>query len=171
MPWADYECPGCPGLIRNHRFAMALGAAAGAPICEVCEIYMVPIPAINIDVKTDGGTGKGFQKFEVSRLVPTREGPRQVTEIIDSTHKLRAIERDSEQRYRDGEGEPLRFRAYAQGHSNMDVGSFGTEGRIGDRAYDSGHQPQGSKKVTTKRHGKRKPKITVAKGAGASPLG
>jgi len=112
-----------------------------------------------------------FQRFTVHRQVPTKAGLVHVEETIDSVHKLRGIERDSEQRYTDGEGEPLRFRAWNQDRSNRDVGSFGTEGTIGGRAYDSGKQPQGSTKVATKRHGTRKPKITVAKGAGASPLG
>ena len=84
--------------------------------------------------------------------------------------ELRQIERDSEQRYRNGEGEPLRFRGYANNRSNLDQGSFGTAGQIGERTYDSGTPLQKSGKVSITRHGTEKPRVTVARGAGASPL-
>lgn len=169
MPWADYECPGCPGLIRNHRFSAALGAKASAPLCPVCEIYMEPIPAIGrMDV--GGVKGASFQAFEISRLVPSRHGMVEQTERIDSVHKLRAVERDSEQRYRDGEGEPVRFRAWNQDRSNLSVSSFGTSGRIGDQTYDAGQTPTKKPNITTKRHGSKKPDVKVARGAGKSPL-
>lgn len=178
MPWADYRCPECGHIERDHAYRMAVGAAASAPYCSAvmdedstCGVRMVVIPMAAFDLKTDGGGDRGFQKFEISRLVPTTEGPVQVTETIDSLHKLRQIEKDSEQRYRDGEGEPLRFRAYGQDRSNTDVGLFGREGTIGDRTYDSGKAPGGSDKIGVKRHGQKKPKVSVAKGAGASPLG
>lgn len=157
--------PRCPRTV-----PFGLGEVDGLCCSGVMET--APRPGdFAFDLKTDGEGGKGFQKFEVHRLVPTKDGLQQVSEIVDSVHKARAIERDSEQRYRDGEGEPLRFRAYNQDRSNTDVGLFGREGKIGDRVYDSGRTPQKSKKVGTKRHGQKKPKIAVAKGAGASPLG
>jgi hypothetical protein len=120
---------------------------------------------MHTDLKTDGEGGKGFQKFTVHRLGPDGQ---QHEETIDSLHTLRAIEKDSEQRYRDGEGEPLRFRGYAQDASNMDVSAFGSAGTIGDRTYDSGSAPQ--KKMPVTRHGATKPKVKVARHGGASPL-
>lgn len=171
MARADFRCPSC-GYTEEHVFACAAGASSVVAVCPTCDqVRLQWVPMARFDLKTDGDGDRGFQKFEVSRLVPTREGPQQVTETVDSLHKLRQIEKDSEQRYRDGEGEPLRFRGYAQNRSNVDVGLFGKEGKIGDRVYDSGRTPQKSKKVGTKRHGQKKPKIAVAKGAGASPLG
>jgi hypothetical protein len=150
--------PSCPVLIY-----FGLGDADGMLCGGVMEI--APRPGdFAIDAK------EPFQRFTVHRQVPTSGGLMQVEETIDSVHTLRRIEQDSEQRYRNGEGEPLRFRMWNQDRTNKDVGSFGTAGRIGDRAYDSGRTPQGSKKVGTKRHGPRKPKIAVAKGAGGSPL-
>ena len=90
---------------------------------------------------------------------------------IDSLHTLRRVERESEQRYRNGEGEPLRFRMWNQDRTNKDVGSFGTAGRIGDQVYDSGSPPPAKpKKVDIRRHGQKKPKIRVARHAGQSPL-
>jgi hypothetical protein len=171
MPRADYQCPGCPGVIHTCTFDSRVGAIASAPICPVCEIFMEWIPAANFDLKSDGeGDTGGFQKFTVHRQVPTREGLVQREEVIDSVHKLRQIEKDSEQRYRDGEGEPLRFRGYAQDASNRDVPSFGTEGTIGDRTYDSGATPTKSKKIQLTRHGQQKPTIPLARGGGVSPL-
>lgn len=168
MPWADYECPGCPGIIQNHPFSAELGARASAPWCRICEIQMVPIAAINLSLGRDSGSSEGFQKFEVYRQVPTREGLTQVRELVDTPRKARQIERDSEQRYKDHEGEPLRFRALHQSRSNMDQNSFGESGKIGGREYSSGSQP--TKKMPVTRHGTQKPKVKLAKGGGASPL-
>lgn len=125
MARADYRCPGC-GQVFEHTYPMSVGAIASAPYHEPCECYMEWIPAARFDLKTDGeGDKGGFQKFTVHRQVPTRDGLVQVEETIDSLHKLRQIEKDSEQRYRDGEGEPLRFRAYSNEPTNKDVGLFG----------------------------------------------
>jgi len=117
-----------------------------------------------MDARSDGGTGKGFQKFSVD--VDGRPVE------IDSLHKLRTIERESEQRYRNGEGEPLRFRAWTQEASNMDVGAFGTAGKIGDQVYDSGTPHTKSEKVSVRRHGETKPKVPLGPGLrrATSPL-
>lgn len=168
MPWADYSCPGCPGIVQNHPFSSALGAKEGAPWCRICEIQMVPVAAINLSLGRDSGSRDGFQKFEVHRLMPTAKGLTQVVETVDTPRKAHQIERDSEQRYKDHEGEPLRFRALHQNRSNMDENSFGTSGTIGGRSYSSGTAP--SKPAPVTRHGTRKPKVSVAKGGGVSPL-
>lgn len=125
MARADYRCPGC-GTIIEHAFDMTVGAIQSAPYHQSCECYFEWIPFARFDLKSDGeGDKGGFQKFTVHRQVPTAEGLVQVEETIDSLHKLRQIEKDSEQRYRDGEGEPLRFRAYSNEPTNKDVGLFG----------------------------------------------
>lgn len=174
LPLADYTCPCSPGIVyEDIPFASALGAARSAPICQICECLMEVIPQANFDLKTDGEGGQGFQKFTVHRQVPTKDGLVQREEQIDSIHKLRQIEKDSEQRYRNGEGEPLRFRAYAQDRSNRDRSSFGASGTIGGRSYDSGIAPSGKQRAQlgVARHGTRKPKVQVARGAGESPVG
>lgn len=169
MPLADYRCPGCPGVVvRDHYFPMAAGASASAPLCPVCACYMDWIPQVGaIDAK------EPFQRFEVLRQVPTRDGLVQQRETIDSVHKLRQIEKDSEQRYANGEGEPLRFRVYNQNASNMDSNSFGESGTIGGRSYDSGQAPQKKQNLGVRRHGTKKPKIPAGPGvprSGSSPL-
>jgi len=181
MPRADYRCPICGHVEEDSCFSAAVGAHASAPECPAClqgaavpnnrhHARMEWIPAAGFDLKTDGQGGRGFQKFTVHRQVPTASGPVQVEETVDSLHRLRQIERDSEQRYRDGEGEPLRFRAYAQSGSNLDQNSFGASGQIGSRSYDSGQAPQKTAKISTRRHGERKPRIPVARGGGVTAL-
>lgn len=92
---------------------------------------------------------------------------------IDSLHTMRRVEQESEQRYRNGEGEPIRFRMWNQDASNKDANSFGEAGTIGEQAYASGQQPQKSGKIGVRRHGGDRPTIAVGAGVqqkGASPL-
>ena len=141
------------------------------PLCTTpgCSTRLEFAPQqMRTDLRTDGGTDASFQKFGVWRDVPTKDGRKQVYEEIDSLHKLRQVEKDSEQRYRNGEGEPLRFRMAAQNRSNKDVGLFGTEGQIGSQSYDSGRAP--TKPMAVTRHGTKKPKIKVAKHGGVTAL-
>lgn len=115
----------------EHEYPMRAGAVASAPYCTNLDhpngapVLMEWIPMARFDLKTDGEGDQGFQKFTVHRQVPTADGLVQVEETIDSLHKLRQIERESEQRFRDGEGEKLAFRAYSQDPTNTDVGLFG----------------------------------------------
>lgn len=166
MPQAHFRCPTCLTLtLLTYRMVDTEGD--WPPHCPRCAIRLERAPQpgdFTMDLRTDGAGSRGFQKFSIHRQVPTRTGLRQVEEQIDSLHALRKIEHDSEQRFKDGEGEPLRFRAYQQDGSNLDVNSFGTEGKIGDRAYDSGQQPVRSGKVDLRRHGQTKPKIPLGPG-------
>ena len=169
---AHFACPAC-GATPVVVYTLAdVGGPDWPPRCW-CDTPMEHAPQpgdFRIDLRTDGGGGRAFQKFEIHRQVPTKDGLVQVRETVDSLHTLHRIERDSEQRYRNGEGEPLRFRAAHQDRSNLDVNSFGTAGTIGGRAYDSGAPPAKSGKVSVTRHGTDKPKIPVAKGGGVTAL-
>jgi hypothetical protein len=64
--------------------------------------------------RMDAACGPGFEAFE------TYDGMNNLV-TVDSLKKLRDIERDSEQRYRDGEGQPLVWRRYSQDDTNKDV--------------------------------------------------
>ena len=170
MPLADYECPACGAIVRDRYFTSAEGAISAAPFCLADDCAgsqrMSWIPQAAFDLKTDGEGQKGFQKFTVHR-----QGPQgSIREEIDSLHKLRKVEADSEQRYRNGEGEPMRFRGYSQNRSNIQVGSFGSAGQIGERAYDSGQPLRKSGKVGVKRHGTEEPRVPVARGGGYTAL-
>lgn len=168
MPQQHYECPSCEQLWLMTYALADVGAPNWPPKCPDCYREMLLAPqTMRIDLKTDGEGGKGFQKFTVHRLGPDGQ---QHEETIDSLHKLRAIEHDSEQRYRDGEGEPLRFRGYAQNKSNIDVNAFGDAGKIGERTYDSGSQPVKKPNIDVRRHGSKKPKTKVARHGGVSAL-
>lgn len=114
------------------------------------------------DLRTDGAGGRSFQKFTISL------GGRDV--VIDSLHKAQAIERESEQRYRNGEGEPIRFRMLHQDRANKDVNTFGNAGQIGEQAYSNGQQPAKSGKIGIRRHGEDQPRVKVARHAGQSAL-
>jgi hypothetical protein len=122
-----------------------------------------------IDLRSDSGTGTK-QKFVVARQVPTREGLTQVTEEITSTRQIRQIEQDSERRYANGEGEPLRFRAFSQEKGQMGESAYGKEGSIGGRAYDSGKTPTPKKNITTRRHGQTAPDIETHRIGGTTAL-
>lgn len=119
MPNHDYRCAACRGILRDQYRSIAQGGKDTAPPCPRCGGLMTwVIPRLNTDLKTDGDGGKGFQKFHA------RDGHNQLVEI-DSLHKLRQVERESEQLARNGEGQVIRFRAYEQNHSNMSVNVFG----------------------------------------------
>lgn len=179
MPSNHFRCPLCGwfGLICYRAQEVDL-PECWPPPCPACARIRVdahhtlytpmvfsPQPGdFTMDARSDGGTGQGFQKFSVDVDGRAVE--------IDSLHKLRTVERDSEQRYRNGEGEPLRFRAFSQNASNRDVGSFEAAGKIGERAYDSGIPAPVKKpeKIGIRRHGTTTPKLRVARGGGQSPL-
>lgn len=166
MPSNYFACPAC-GTLELITYRLADTAQEDwPPACyaAACDgtMELAPQPG---DFTMDAGGVKGaaFRKFDVD------VDGRAVT--IDSLHTLRRIERESEQRYRNGEGEPLRFRMWNQDRSNRDVNAFGTAGRIGDQTYDSGTPAPRSAKVDIRRHGPRKPRISIAKHGGQSPLG
>lgn len=170
MALHDYGCAQCAfGLTDVFRTALQ-GARRDPPHCPHCHVPMQWIPQAGFDMKTDGEGRKGMQKFRVHRQIQTRDGLQHIEETIDSVHKLRQLEKDSEQRYRDGEGEPMRFRGYSQNASNNDVGAFGTSGVIGERAYDSGQPLKKSSKIGVARHGQDKPRVKVARGGGGTAL-
>lgn len=108
-----------------------------------------------LDLHTDGATNQSFQKFSVDV-----DGTRVE---VSSLHQLRRIERESEQRYRNGEGEALRFRLWNQDESNRDVNTFGSHGTLGDQSY--GAEPlKKSGKIGVRRHGEEKPTVELGPG-------
>lgn len=164
MPQNYFRCAIC-GVLELITYRLAdVGADDWPPLCQYCTVApqigimeIAPQPGdFTMDAKSDGGTGKGFQKF----LVDVDGTPTEV----DSLHKLRTIERESEQRYRNGEGAPLRFRMWNQEHSNREVNAFGDAGTIGDQVYNSGTPHTKSPKVSVRKHGETKPNIPLGPG-------
>ena len=76
---------------------------------------MTWMPKANFDLRTDGTS---FAKFTVY------DGQNNPVEV-DSLHTLRRIERESEQLARNGEGQHMTFRAYANDSTNLDVNTHG----------------------------------------------
>ena len=121
MPNHDFRCPACQTILRDQYRSVEQGGAAHPPRCPRCFVLMqwiIPRPRFDLRSDGEGCSGHTFQKFTV------RDGQNHPVEI-DSLHKLRQIERESEQQYRNGEGQPILFRGFAQDHSNMSTNLFG----------------------------------------------
>jgi hypothetical protein len=110
MALHDFFCGQCGQVLVDIHVPVAIGATAGAP--EHCGAKTTPIPAVG---SMDIGAVKtaGFHGFE------TTDG-RGNPVLVDSLHKLRQVERESEQAYRNGEGQPMVWRKWAQDGSNAD---------------------------------------------------
>ena len=109
MALHDFYCQTCGQVFVDVNVPIAIGAQAGAP--EHCGRPVAWMPQVG---RMDAGSGPGFTAFEA------RDGQNQPV-TIDSLHKLRQIEAQSEQQYRNGEGQPIVFRAWANDPSNKHV--------------------------------------------------
>jgi hypothetical protein len=107
MALHDFFCNVCGQLLVDVNIPIDLGAIRGAP--EHCGKPCIWIPQVG---RMDAY--EPFQEFEA------RDGQNQPV-LVDSLAKLRKIERESEQQYRNGEGQPLVWRRYSNDHSNRDV--------------------------------------------------
>lgn len=112
MPRNDFACPSC-GKVEEHTYPVV--ECAKRPICLSCFHLMEWLPP---HVRMDAY--EPFQEFTV------HHGGRPV--LVDSLSKLRAVERESEVMARNGEGQPLVWRAYSQDRSNNDVHTLATHG-------------------------------------------
>jgi hypothetical protein len=159
MPQNYYYCSGCGTTILLTYKAADVDSEDWPPLCDFpgCDgvLELRPQPG-DFAMDVGGVKGAAFKAFTVDvDGTPTQ---------VDSLHTLRRIERESEQRYRNGEGAPLRFRMWNQDKTNKDVGSFGTAGRIGDQVYDSGTPVPKSRKLGVTRHGQQKPRVPLGPG-------
>jgi len=107
MALHDFWCQVCGQVLVDVDVPMAIGATKGAPLH--CGRPTAWIPQVG---RMDAL--EPFQEFEV------RDGQNHLV-TIDSLAKLRKIERESEQQYRNGEGQPLVWRRYSNDDSNRDV--------------------------------------------------
>ena len=135
MPIHDYRCPFCDLVCRDvYRPLVTLDEPRvehgykvtqdfDRPICTRCTghglhviMHIIP-PRVTVDAL------EPCQEFDTT-VEDGRGGHR--IEHIDSLTKLRQVERESEQRHRNGEGRPLVWRDYSQDASNKDVHTLGT---------------------------------------------
>jgi hypothetical protein len=110
MPLFDYYCGVCGQLTPDVYRSVVVGAQANPP--QHCARAMVWIPQVGA-MDIGAVKGAGFHGFTTT---DARGNPVQ----IDSLHKLRQVERDAEQAARNGEGQPMVWRRYAQDGSNRD---------------------------------------------------
>jgi hypothetical protein len=106
----DYVCSVCATVVVDVHVPVTIGQRAGAPLH--CGHPMSPIPGIG---SMDYGAvkGVGFKGFT------TTDG-RGTPVAVNSLHDLRRIERESEIAARNGEGQPMVWRRWAQDGSNQD---------------------------------------------------
>lgn len=117
MPLHDYRCRTCGALQRDVYRDILEGASARPPVH--CDQPMVWIPQVGVmDAK------EPFQRF-VTQVRQPDGSYRPVT--IDSLRKLRQVERDTETAARNGEGEQLVWRDYANDRSNGDRHTLGAD--------------------------------------------
>lgn len=133
MALHDFRCPGCGSVQRDVHVPVTIGAQQAVLYCPDCDdwdvgVRMEWIPAIGrMDFGPAGGAG--FKAFTIEEV--DQRGVAQRIEV-DSVHKLRRLERESEVRARNGEGRPLVWRDYAQDRSNHDVHTLATQDQLGD---------------------------------------
>lgn len=107
MSLHDFWCRRCGQVLVDVNVPIEVGATAGAP--EHCGQKTAWIPQV--------GRMDAYEPFQEFTTFDAMNRP----VLVDSLKKLRDIERDSEQRYKDGEGQPMVWRRYSQDSSNRDV--------------------------------------------------
>jgi hypothetical protein len=110
MALHDFYCPICSTVVSDIHVSVSIGATAGAP--DHCGRRMIPIPGIGA---MDYGAvkGVGFKGFATT---DARGNPVQINSLRD----LRRVERESEIAARNGEGQPMVWRRWAQDDTNKD---------------------------------------------------
>jgi len=107
MPLHDYFCQTCGQVSVDVYRSVVEGAQATPP--THCDRPMAWIPQVGaMDAY------EPFQEFE------TRDGQNRPV-LVDSLHKLRQVEEQSQRDYRNQEGQPLVWRRYSNDRSNHDV--------------------------------------------------
>ena len=124
MALHDYWCVVCGQLLVDVYRSVEEGGRAHPPMhCDRPMHWMPGTTAMDIGaVKTSG-----FQGFW------TTDGRGQRVHV-DSLHKMRQVEREAEQAYRNGEGQPMVFRRWAQDGSNRDQPTL-------SQSYEGSEQP------------------------------
>lgn len=115
MALHDYRCPACGTRVIDHYVSCTLRASEQTPTCA-CGTRMEWIPQVGaIDAK------EPFQQFQAYLRQP--DGTEKLV-TVGSLHQMRQIERESEQRAKDGEGQQMVWRDYSQDRNHRDRHSF-----------------------------------------------
>jgi hypothetical protein len=124
MPLHDFYH--CGQVVADVYRSVEEGACARPPLCPTCQQSMTWLPQ-TCAMDVGGVKGAAFKAFD------TTDG-RGTPVHIDSLRKLRQVERESETHARNGEGQPMIFRRWAQGDSNKDQPTL-------SQTYNGGEQP------------------------------
>lgn len=149
MALHDYHCPVCGQLAFDVYRSCAEGAQARPPLH--CGQPMAWIPFTRA-MDIGGVKTAGFRGFT------TTDGRGQPVHV-DSLHKLRQVEKAAEQAYRDGEGQPMVWRRWAQDSSNRDQPTL-------SKSYYGGEAPT---KAAAHRFGSTAQRSVEAPEAGFGP--
>lgn len=97
--------------------------------CPWCAGALDPIPGFRLSVFRDADPRNGPRDFTKATIqVEDSRFPGGVQEVtVGSLSDIRRLERESEQRERDGFGRRTIWRDYAQDRSNIDVHTLGTD--------------------------------------------
>ena len=142
MPLHDFQCGQCSRRTIDVYVPISVGATGATVYCAECGNRMDWLPQVgSMDAK------EPFQQTTVDvGGVPT---------TIGSLHQMRRIERETEQRARNGEGQRLVWRDYSQNRSNTDVHTLA---KRMDRSMDTQNGYEGGMTGVDKK------KVGVARG-------
>jgi len=140
MPLHDYWCQTCGQISVDIYRSVLVGAQADPP--THCDRPMAWIPDIGAMDAFEPG-----QEFEV------RNGQNQLVKV-ESFAQMHKLEQESEQQFRNGEGQPIRFRMLHQHRTNREDNTFG---------------PSPEEKPSAEMIRKYKPTETTAEGPGYGP--
>lgn len=142
MALHDFACPTCGAILRDIYRPISVGAQADPPLH--CGQPAQWIPQV--------GRMDTFEPFD------TVNGRNQPITIASLT-QLRKVERESEQHYRNGEGQPLVWRMYSQDRSNRHTNTQGPDPGTRITPADlAKHHLQVTK------HGEVEPSVTLGPG-------
>jgi len=119
MALHDFYCDVCSTVVVDVNVPATIGAVAGAP--DHCGHKMQWIPQTRA-MDVGGVKGAAFTAFDCY------DGQNRKVRV-ENYRQMHKLEQESEQQYRNGEGQPLRFRALHQNRSNMLSNTFGDGGQ------------------------------------------
>lgn len=124
----DFCCGRCAYILHNIAVPVSVGARAWADTsgCLFCggPLDWLPFARFSAFTDAEGGTGTHcFEKCTTTIDDPGAPGGYR-EETIGSLADIRRLERESEQRARNGEGRRLVWRDYSQDRTNRDQHSF-----------------------------------------------
>jgi hypothetical protein len=136
VPLFDFRCLVCGDQAIDIYRPISVGAKADPPLC--CDQPMEVIPQLG-----------GLDTYAIGTAFDVMDGRNQPVHV-DSLRKLRQVEADSEKMARDGVGQRMVWRRYAQNASNIHKHS------LKDDPSES-PTPEAARKFSPLRHGKTAP--------------